>query len=301
MTGVQTCALPISGWYRDQLDEAESLLAELQTIRRGREPSGYTMDCQANLDRMYDDYGRAIQNWTNLLAKRNVYAPPIRRQIARAYLVRENRNWGSLERRYVERIVELMEENLREEPDSEHNLRLWFQAFRHSTRPSVNLALDKIAHWRALGDSQDSYYYLYILHVLKAIEGASIESIRAEDLIKQSSSKARNLRNRNRSYEWLGKGEGLSRLIHYTELGEWDETRDFYKETSSLARVKGSIVEISAPEAGKLELKSCRLKAFFVPARSGAAKGRDMNRSVTFYLGFSYDGLRAWSVKIEDE
>jgi hypothetical protein len=288
-----------SGWYRDQLDEAESLLAELRTIRRGEKPSGYTLDCQARLNRIYDDYSRALQDWTNLLGRRDVYAPPIRRQIVRTYLARRERDWSSLERREIERIVDLMEQNLREEPDSEHNLRLWFRAYRLSARRNIDLALDRLAHWRALGDSQDSYYYLYILHVIKAIEGASIEKVRAEDLIKQSSQKARDRRNRTRSFEWLGKGEGLERLVHYTELGEWDKTKDFYGETSRLARVEGRITQINAPEAGTIELKSCGLHAFFVPAKSGARKGRDENRLVTFYLGFSYDGLRAWSVHLK--
>jgi hypothetical protein len=191
-----------------------------------------------------------------------------------------------------------MEENLREEPDSQHNLRLWFRAYRYSARRNINLAISRLAQWRALGDSQDSYYYLYILHVIKAIQGASIEKVRAEDLIKQSSQEARNLRNRKRCFEWLGGGRGLERLTHYSELGEWGEAEDFYTRTSSLTRVEGRIARINAPEAGTIELRSCGLQAFFVPAKAEARKGRDENRLVTFYLGFSYDGLRAWSVRL---
>lgn len=42
---------------------------------------------------------------------------------------------------------------------------------------------------------------------------------------------------------------------------------------------------------------SCGLPAFFVPAKADVSKGGDENARVTFYLGFSYDGLRAWSVE----
>ena len=38
-------------------------------------------------------------------------------------------------------------------------------------------------------------------------------------------------------------------------------------------------------------------RAFFVPAKGGYSRGHSENRPVTFYLGFSYDGLRAWAVK----
>ena len=39
-----------------------------------------------------------------------------------------------------------------------------------------------------------------------------------------------------------------------------------------------------------------RLKAFFVPARSGYRRGYSENRSVSCFIGFSYHGLRAWEV-----
>lgn len=38
--------------------------------------------------------------------------------------------------------------------------------------------------------------------------------------------------------------------------------------------------------------------AFFVPAKSGFHFGRDENRLVDCYLGFSYDGPRAWDVRV---
>ena len=39
------------------------------------------------------------------------------------------------------------------------------------------------------------------------------------------------------------------------------------------------------------------MKAFFVPARGNFRQGRSENQLVSFYLGFSFEGLRAWEVK----
>jgi hypothetical protein len=50
------------------------------------------------------------------------------------------------------------------------------------------------------------------------------------------------------------------------------------------------------PEAGEVEILG-GLKAFFVPGRVGLTEERFINRAVELYLGFSYDGLRAWDVR----
>lgn len=294
-----------SQWYREQLDKVEDLMDHTKDMREGEKMSSFAVGCQADLDRIYDDYDRAIQGWTNLLDRRDVYAPPVRRHIARAYVARRGRNWSSMPPRDIERIVDLMQENLREEPGSDHSIRLWFQAYRHSSRQDIDVALDRLATWRAIGDAQDAHFYLYILHVLKAIEGSIVERECSKDLIQQSADRARHRRDRTRSNEWLGDGDGLHRLLHHSELGKWNTGEDFYERTSGLARVEGHVSDYKSPAAGTIEY--CGLPVFFVPSK---ARARDrtagitrdqMNLPVRFFLGFSYDGLRAWRVEESGE
>ena len=59
-----------------------------------------------------------------------------------------------------------------------------------------------------------------------------------------------------------------------------------------LTRVRGRVARINGPQAGFIELAG-GLEAFFVPARSGLSRGSE-NTPVLSFLGFSYDGLRAW-------
>jgi len=76
-------------------------------------------------------------------------------------------------------------------------------------------------------------------------------------------------------------------------LGDWDEERNFWKRTERLARVSGRISKIEAPQAGTLELPG-GLTAFFVPA---VGKFTEVNVLVDCFVGFSYDGMRAWEVR----
>lgn len=288
--------LSASKWYREKLDQAEDLLDRARANREGEKLSQFILNCQAGINEVYDNYSKALEGWNNLLSRDDVFAPPVRRQIVQAYLTRSKRDWIRLPKNEIERIVELMEENMREEPSSAHNIRIWFRAYRLSRRQDIDVAIDKIANWKALGDSIDAYYYLYVLHVLKAIDGSTIERIRSEDFIQQARVRARNQRNRTISYEWFGNGNALSRLRNYSELGEWNSETGFYANTSMLERIEGVVTHINRPESGTIELSSCGLTAFFVPAKAGFIKGRDENTRVSFYLGFSYEGLRAWSV-----
>jgi hypothetical protein len=57
------------------------------------------------------------------------------------------------------------------------------------------------------------------------------------------------------------------------------------------------VSHISGPQAGEIEVAG-GMKAFFVPGVAGLQYGRAQNVQVKFFLGFSYEGLRAWSVEV---
>jgi tetratricopeptide (TPR) repeat protein len=288
---------PAASWYLDQLDEAGRLMDQAETLREGEKPNQSIKKYQEELDRIDNDQSRALERWNNLLAQTRIFAPPIRRQIVRAYLARRNHDWSSLSPDEIERIVTLMEQNIREEPKSDYNIRYWFRAIRYSRHQNITVALDRVTNWKTIGDSLEANYYLYVLYVLEALDGDTIRLVKAEDLINQSTEKSRNQAKRTRSFEWLGEGIGLRRLKHYSELGEWDEEADFYSNTTGLAWVEGVVKKYRSPRAGTIEITLCGLPVFFVPAKAGIERGKHANVRVRFYLGFSYSGLRAWNVE----
>lgn len=203
-------------------------------------------------------------------------------------------DWRSLESKEVRRCVELLEGNLTENPNDATSLRLWIRAVRHSsTPPSLDKLIERVSYWKANTNALDAAYYLYVLHALAALEGSALARGEADRALEDCRNLSRFRRNRHRSFEWLGKGTGVQQLVHESEIGEWES--GFWKDTGHLVRVKGRVALIDAPQKGCVETPDGQ-QAFFVPIVAGFHQGRDENRNVEFFLGFSYDGLRAWQV-----
>jgi tetratricopeptide (TPR) repeat protein len=284
-------------FLRDSLERAEDLLEQVRRTREGEGVSSYEQDCRGRLDALYGRHEQALQIWDNLLNRNDVYRPPVRRQIVWTYLARRDRSWDALEAREVERIVGLLENNLQEEPNSDKNLRLWVQAVRRQKQPpSIEAVIERVSYWKANSGGLDPVYYLYVFNLLQVFEGSVWAREDARRYIDECRQLARFRRNRTKSLEWLGVGKGIRRLIYHSELGNWLTDKDFWEKTEQLARVQGRIARIDGPQSGQIEIEG-GLYAFFVPARGDYSAGRSENRLVDFYLGFSYDGLRAWEVK----
>jgi hypothetical protein len=284
-------------FLRDSFERAEDLLERVRRNREGQGASPYEEDCRAKLDALYGRHERALQIWDNLLTKKDVYRPPVRRQIIWTYLARSGRSWDNVPTREVDRIVSLLEDNLQEEQNSDANLRLWVQAVRRSSRPpNIEAVIERVGYWRTNVGSLEASFYLYVMYALQAIDGSALALDSALRFLEECKTKARFRRNRTKSFEWLGKGKGITRLVHHSQLGDWNTDIEFWENTAPLMRVQGRISEIQAPQQGQIEVQG-GLSAFFVPARGGYRRGSSENKLVTFFLGFSYDGLRAWEVK----
>ena len=286
----------VNPYLQGGLGRSEDLLEQVRANREGQNPSTYEQDCRGRLDNLYERHDRALQVWDNLLQRNDVYFPPIRRQIVWTYLARQKRSWSALPQREIIRANELLERNLDQEPYNDRDMRMWIQSVRHLlTAPSIESVVEKVAYWQANSGSIESTYYLYVLNAILAMEGSVFAADSARQYLDECRSRARLRRNRTKSFEWLGPGTQLARLVHHSRLGDWDRSFDFWTDPRPLARISGRISRIQGSEAGQIELAG-NLTAFFVPAKSGFAHGRSENQAVGFHLGFSYDGLRAWGV-----
>ena len=285
-------------FLRRALEKAEDLLDQVNHLYVGESPSSYVLNCRARLQRFYGDFQNALQAWDNLLARPEVAKPSIRRQIVWTILRRHKGDWSSASSSELDRIRRLLEENLDEEHHDSTSLRLWLRAIRQSRMPpSLDSIIEKISYWKINTGALDAAYYLYVLHMIRALTGSIQGAADAERALDECRALARFRRDRTRSFEWIGPGDGVSALVHQSRLGDWAE--GFWKSTEALVRVNGRIRSIDAPQKGSVEFPG-GIQAFFVPAKSGLRSGRDENLLVSFYLGFSYDGPRAWDVKPVD-
>lgn len=280
---------------REVFQAIEELLEQVRLLRKGDTPSRHEEQCRGKLNLFYGNHSEALQRWDNLLNQKTVYQPPIKRQIIWTYLAKNDHKWSTFKNKEIERCILLLEENMQEEPSSDSNLRLWFRAIRVSKTPSsLDTIIEKLNYWHINSGSLESAYYLFILYTFQSISGSILAREKALDFSDSTKLLARNRRNRKISFEWYGGDEGVQSLVSSTELGQWINT--FWSDTSKLKRVEGRVTMIQGPEAGYITLES-GLVAFYVPGRAEHHKGESENRRVNFYLGFSYDGLRAWQVE----
>lgn len=281
-------------FLKEALDRAEDLMDQVNHLYTGEQPSEYAQDCKARLLRIYGDYATALQAWDSLLARPGVAKPPVRRQIVWTMLHRSDGEWNKLDKRDITRARKLLEENLDEAVNDSTSLRLWLRAIRQSQPPpTLDSVIEKVTYWKANTGSLDAAFYLYVLHMLRALDGSSQGAADAGRALEECRSIARFRRDRTRSFEWIGPGEGVERLVHQSQLGEWID--DFWEGATTLARLAGRVAAIDGPQKGTVEL-SGGVEAFFVPAKAGLHSGKDENLVVTCYLGFSYEGPRAWGV-----
>ena len=280
------------------LEKAEDLLDRIHHLYAGESPSRYVLDCRARLERFYGDYQSALQAWDSLLSRPEVAKAPVRRQIVWTLLRRHDGAWDELPSREIDRIRELLEENLEEESKDSTSLRLWLRTIRQSRiPPSLDAVIEKVGYWKVNTGSLDAAYYLYVLHTLRALSGSVQGAADAERALEECRALARFRRDRTRSFEWIGPGDGVSSLVHQSRLGDW--IGDFWDSAGVLVRQNGRVRSIDGPQKGTVEL-SGGVEAFFVPAKAGFHGSRDENLLVECYLGFSYDGPRAWEVRQTD-
>ena len=282
-------------FLRHALDKSEELLDQAQNLYAGEEPNEYILKCRARLQAIYGDHSQALQAWDSLLSRPGVARPPVRRQIIWTILRRHDGAWHSLTSKETDRARQLLEENLEEEVNDSASLRLWLRVIRQShTPPSLDAVIEKISYWKANTGALDAVYYLYVFHTIRALEGSSQSAADAARALEECRALARFRRDRTRSFEWLGPGKGVRALVHQSRLGEWKG--GFWEFTDALVRQNGLVATVDGQQKGLIELDR-GIKAFFIPGKAGLHSGRDENAPVTCYIGFSYDGPRAWGVQ----
>lgn len=278
-------------WLRDHLTDVETLLYELSRLRGANPPDSYETSCLAKLSKLYGNFS-IIRKWENMVDK--VDDPPhMRRAIASLYLAKRNRRWNEMEPKELRRIVNLLEDNLRSDATNERDIRMWFQAYHRLPEFNYYEATERLESWSKSGESVEAFYYLYIVNFLRwRVSGEN-----AEDSVQSAIRKCDELKvgQRGYSFEWLAHLPAWCPLASANELGVWDKQKNFFRDESSLAFVEGTIEQVK-PQRGLIRLGRV-LRAFFVPPPD-IRESSHINQRVHFHLGFSYEGFRAWNVRL---
>jgi tetratricopeptide (TPR) repeat protein len=282
-------------WSRDKLEAAEEMLEELKHLQANGPLSEQTVIVEGKIDEFLGDMQVLISGLLDLLKRKNANKPYIRRLFARAHFRRVELSRYELDSHDRQTILDMMRENLREDPANGHDLRIWLRVFRQQKEFTLNEAIERISTWATEGDSVDAYYYLYILHFLRSKQGVPASLDNARKYVEYCKRKAPVLVSK-KSFEWWA-ASAMNRpcpLVNHSELGEWKTDIDFFANTRMLGYLEGTISKIDSAQSGVIMIDG--MPAFFAP-RGDFIRSVDLNRPVKCYIGFSYEGLRAWNVK----
>lgn len=281
--------------YQRLLETAEDALASISEIRGADQMSQRAEEASLRLKDLYDDYAALLQGWRNLLERGTVFKAPIRRQLARVYLRRAG-SWPKMRAADRNRVLALLDENLHDDPTDGRSLRDWLRVARFDGG-LLDRASELTSYWASQSDDRDAVYYDYVMSVLQVISGRESLLRDAKRKIDRCRARTTAFGNRKFSHEWLGHGSGLGMLVNSADLSDtWDRS-DQTSVPNELMRTPARVNRIDAPQAGTLVLPN-GLEAFFVPALVGVMRNRHENVRVDAVIGFSYDGLRAWSVRL---
>lgn len=285
----------VAEWCRGKIVAAQELLSVLHHQEANSVPSSYRLACDSRLQGVLGNFEGMVRGLTELLGRPDVALAPVRRLLANGYVQQIDSGTATRQSRMLRRVVELMEDNLAENPSSGHDVRTWFRAYRMLPDFTLVRALERMTQWSLVSDDIDAKYYLYILHFIAAREGIPRSTEKTMQYIELCRRQAPVLQSK-RSFEWWAASERHRPcpLVHHSELGPWSKARDFFEGEDKLDAIEGRIDQIQSPQSGLIMVSG--IPAFFVP-RTQFYRGRDLNASVTCYLGFSYEGLRAWNVR----
>ncbi|WP_111639799.1 P-loop NTPase [Marinomonas shanghaiensis] len=279
-----------SRWCREALEEMEWAVAELKYLQAENEVSHHAEKTISTVPRFYDDKASLIEGLSSLIASHNdIDHSNTRRLLASTYFkVHEELE---LSTKKLNKVVELMESNITGSSGDDRDIKYWFRAYRMLPSFSYSEAIDKIETWERLRKSIQASYYLYILHYFSYEQGVLTSQQKAKDYIEKCKRNMPISTTSKKSFEWVSSDmKKALQLVNSNELGKWD---GFFEYTKKLGRVKGMILSVENHVKGTIRING--FEAFFVPKSEFTTD--DVNTEVSFYLGFSFEGLRAWKVE----
>lgn len=312
-----------NSWYAEKLDKVSRLLEEaLFVIEQAKRVENkerifksvkYIQDCEAIFFKTLGKHLTAKSKFETLIKNTpkgyEYMRPHYRRMFVMCLLASKvdargdlYQAWKGISSHELNQCIQYLDENIFEDPTNTQNIRLWLQAVRHATNPPhIVQCIAKIGSWTQIVQQNNNsilegYYYLYVLNSVRAISEGNTFDHTAAQIVKELQDKMKSfVKNEKFCYEWFGKGDGITQMVHHKRLGEF--TSDFFEKNKGiLAEVTGRIKDVNSSQQGIIVL-DCGLEAFFVPNIGGFTE-RNKNERVKCYIGFRYDQIQAWSVML---
>ena len=285
-------------WCRNLLVQANEVISDYKDNNQEFE-NPKIKEKQIQLLKFFGEKDKMINAWNNLLGKKEFDQNLVRRQLSYALLAKNEFDWEKAKGKDLNRIIEHIEENLKNKVEV-RDLQLWFEAAR---RINTNFSeiIKKVEQWEFQKPSLDTAYFLMCLYAVQAINGIKSGVDNYEKYQRNVAERIKTTYSKVFCVEWVGLINKTATLLNNKQIGVWVRDKQFFeKEPDSLMRLKGKVTKYISRTQGYIEIENVGLQVMYQPAHCNhysddAQKGT----RVEFYLGFNYDGARGFEVKNE--
>ncbi|MCX5377576.1 hypothetical protein [Streptomyces sp. NBC_00091] len=296
----------VAEWADAQLRLALSLLDACETAMPEHAGNSYLVTARQRIDDVHGKASDMVVAWRDVSVRWSAH-PGFVVALARGLLVNVEDTDEEVSEDVLRTVVRLYDSVFEDGGYlADHDLELWFRAYRRLPEYSELAALERFAQIVEQRGSVVAHYYLYVIHFMRWLDTEEYDQRNAA----RHFAEARQLTGRRStrwSYEWAAKQDPVEgpvpgeRLAHFKELGERRPvTSDWERSEQVCRRVRGVIRRIDGPRSGWVAVEGGEMQAYFVP-RSDFHADTHVNRILEFDLGFAQDGLRAWRPELAKE
>lgn len=252
---------------------------------------------QIQLLKFFGEKHLILNAWNNLLGKKEFDQNLVRRQLSYAILAKNEFDWEKAKGKDINKIIEYLEENLKNKVEVK-DLQLWFNAFRRINN-NMNELIKKVEEWEFQRPSFDTAYLLMCLYAVQAINGVKSDLDNYEKFQKKVRERIKTTYSKVFCAEWVGYFGDNAVLVNNKLVGIWNRDKQFFDtESNKLLKVKGKVYRYINRTQGYLEVENIGIQVMYQPAfcnhySDDAQKGT----KVEFFIGFNYDGARAFEVR----
>jgi len=278
----------------DWIGQVNDMIATIHQIYfSSNRQLGYIRQFESNLKELYGDMDGVIRLWEGTVASGSV-TPHARRALCRAYIARKDGKWSRLEQADLRRIKAVCEENLAGTDWRDNDALWWFQAAIRLTNQNRNALIDQLSVWQTR-PLWSVNYLMSILRFLQWLGGEVDADKEALEAVKRSREL---VYGRKRfCHFYFGSGSGAFSLVDAVDLIRDKKSSYWFDDDSALRRINGKISEDIPTDDRPLSVNigdEFRIP-FFNDGRFKPYK--DENADVSFYIGFSPMGLRAFEIE----
>jgi hypothetical protein len=287
-----------NAWCRSLLVQSNEVINDYKDYNQEFE-NPKIKEKQIQLLKFFGEKEKMISAWNNLLGKKEFDQNLVRRQLSYALLAKNEFDWERAKGKDLNRIIEHIEENLNNKVEV-RDLQLWFVAARR-INTNVSEIIKKVEQWEFQKPSLDTAYFLMCLYAVQAINGIKSGVDNYEKYQKNVAERIKTTYSKVFCVEWVGFINGNATLLNNKQIGVWVRDKQFFeKEPHSLMRLKGKVIKYISRTQGYIEIENVGVQVMYQPAHCNHYSD-DVQKGtrVEFYLGFNYDGARAFEVKNE--